>query len=288
MSAEKSDTTGRPHVFVSYSYADREVAQRIAERLRGSNLRVWFPEWELTAGDSIADRVREAINSSDVLLVLLSPSSVASKWVHLELNTFLAGEIDKRAITVVPALLADCEIPVELASRMYLDFRSDFEAGINKLIQQLSVISEIDFSRLKPDDFERLVVDLLRALDFVAELTQQPTDRGVDIVATHRNTDPFGVSLEERWLVQVKLYQDRRVDIATLRQIRGAMEASGLRFDKALMVTSFQLTSVAKDYLVQDSPAGSRIRVIEGPELRRLLTVHSDIARKYFGGGSAQ
>src|SRR5438094_473008 len=118
----EQQNTGR-RVFLSYADADEPIATRIADALRGAGLLVWSDSWELAAGDSIARRIEETLVSSDLLVVLLSPRSVNSRWVEVELSAALATELRDRAITVIPALIEDCQIPALLADRAYFDLR---------------------------------------------------------------------------------------------------------------------------------------------------------------------
>ena len=62
-------------------------------------------------------------SSSDYILVLLSPASVESKWVRQEIDLALSRELADRAIRLIPILIADCDIPEILRSRLYLDLR---------------------------------------------------------------------------------------------------------------------------------------------------------------------
>src|ERR1019366_9465903 len=108
-------------VFLSYAQADGDVARQIADALQKEGLRVWFDAWELASGDSIVQRIEQAVATSDILVVLLSPNSVASRWVQTELSAaFLSRELRDRAITIIPAVIEDCEIPPLLADRKYL------------------------------------------------------------------------------------------------------------------------------------------------------------------------
>ena len=138
---------GQRRVFLGYAQPAEDVARDIAEALRTSGLHVWFAEWELAAGDSIAERIDAGLAASDVLVVLLSPAAVASRWVDQELC----------AIAAVPALTGDCEIPRRLSKRAYLDLRSDREAGIHRLISQLGAATSLHLSQLDPRAFENLI-----------------------------------------------------------------------------------------------------------------------------------
>jgi hypothetical protein len=273
-------------VFISYAYDDKAVAQRVADTLRGAGLRAWFDEWELLQGDSIVNRIEQAVSVSDLLLVLLSPHSVKSRWVQNELNAAFAHELRSRAITVIPALIEDCEIPVLLADRVYLDLRSDFEGGLRRLIAQLGVAPDIDFSRLDWQSFEDLVADLLSALGFSIERQPLTRDSGFDFAASFVTEDPFGAQKQESWLVEVKFYRNQRVSIAALRQMVGyLMTLPGS--SKGLVVTNSQLTSVAKEFLAElVSNSRTELRVIDGTELTHLLLQHPSLVESHFGRGA--
>lgn len=272
-------------VFLSYSHADSIIARRIADKLRGAGLRIWFAEWDLQQGDSIVSRINEAVFTSDFLLVLLSPNSINSQWVQNELYAALSRELHTRAITVIPALIKDCEIPQLLANRVYLDLRSDFEGGIQRLIQKFSIAPNIDFSRLDPQTFENLTADLLKELGFEVEPQMLSSDSGFDFKATFSTKDPFGAEREDIWLVEVKHYKNQRVSVDAIRQMASYIEALP-GANKGVVVTNGQLTSVAQDFLTElTSKLRTDLRVVDGTELRRLLLEHPEIVKRYFGEG---
>jgi hypothetical protein len=275
----------RRQVFVSYAQADKDVARQVAEALRNAGLLVWIDAWELATGDSIAQRIDQAIASSDVLLVLLSQSSVASKWVQHELSAALSGELRDRAITVVPALIEDCEVPPLLADRQYLDLRHDLPAAIRRLVEQIGSVPTLDFSRLDGRAFEDMVGDLLVRLGFSVQRTPLTRDVGYDFVASYRSRDPFGAEQTDTWLVEVKLYHDARVSIHALQQLLGVLVMTG-GSKKGLVVTNGRLTSVAREFLAQGVDRfGHDLRVIDGTELTNLLIQHPEVTRKYFPSG---
>jgi len=285
----KSETTEsrRRQVFVSYAQADKVVARQVAEALRNAGLLVWIDAWELAAGDSIAQRIDQAIASSDILLVLLSQSSVASQWVQKELSAALSGELRDRAITVIPALIEDCRIPPLLADRQYLDLRRDLPAAIQRLVEQIGSAPALDFSKLDGRAFEAMVGDLLATLGFAVQRTPPTRDSGFDFVASYRSRDPFGAEQTDTWLVEVKLYRDERVSIAVLRQLLGVLVMTG-GTKKGLVVTNGRLTSVARTFLVESiERSRHELRIIDGTELTNLLIQHPEIVRRYFHSGGS-
>lgn len=90
------------HVFLSHSSKDRELVRPIAERLREDDLRVWFDEWEIKAGDSIPAKIEDGLERSRVLVLCMSANAFGSEWAKLEAGTFRFRDplnIDRRAMT---------------------------------------------------------------------------------------------------------------------------------------------------------------------------------------------
>lgn len=275
-------------IFISHANADKAVAREIATALRKSGVDVWFDEHELLVGDSLANVIADAISSSDYMLVLLSPQSVASKWVQHELNAAYARDLDRRDITIIPVLIADCKIPPLLATKQILDLRHDIQRGVSLLVSQLGIAPKIDFSQLDYRGFEEMVVDLLLALGFYAIQREVRIEgRHIDIVANHDISDPFGVIQEIKWLVEVKFYRRERINLQTIHEILGLLSTLPEKY-QGILVTNGQLTSAAQNFLEDEQRRRVQLRVIDGPELKRLLLKHLDVVRRYFNGDSSE
>lgn len=288
MNNSNSHSERTKQVFLSYAMDDKAVARRIAKGLQTAGLRVWFDEWELAAGDSIVPRIEQAVATNDLLLVLLSPRSVESKWVQMELSSFLSRELKDRAITLIPAIIEDCEIPLVLADRQYLDLRKDFNKGLEQLISQLQAVPDIDYSKLDWRSFEKLVGDLLLELGFSIQDTLLTRDSGFDFIVSFPARDPFGTERQEVWFVEVKFYHDKRVSVSSLQQMLGYLMTSP-KVDKGLVVTNSHLTSVARKFLSEASArSGLELRVIDGTELTNLLSQHPRLVESYFRRSAKQ
>ena len=118
MTNPQSRQARAPRVFISCSHEDRRVAEQIADALSKSGTNVWFDKYEVEVGASLAAAIDAALEASDYLVVLLSPHSIRSQWVSQEFASAYGREIDARAITLVPVLLEDCDIPPVLASAL--------------------------------------------------------------------------------------------------------------------------------------------------------------------------
>ena len=126
-----------PQVFLAHSSEDHMKVGRLAYDLRRRGIPVWYDEWELKVGDSLHDKMEQGIRSSGYLIVVLSPHSVESAWVKKELNAALSLELEKRQVFVLPALFANCEIPLFLKDKKFADFRSSYERGLEELLATL-------------------------------------------------------------------------------------------------------------------------------------------------------
>lgn len=103
----------RYKAFISYSHRDRKVAEwlhRALETYRapralasaGASLRPIFRDRdELSASADLNQVIRDALDLSDALIVLCSPSSVASRWVEQEVALFLENGGLTRILCVI-------------------------------------------------------------------------------------------------------------------------------------------------------------------------------------------
>lgn len=135
-------------VFISYSHADKSFVDKLAAHLVKHNAHVWVDSWELNVGDSILNKVQDAIQDSSALLVVLSKASVQSEWCKKELSAGLMRELDEKRIIVLPVLLEDCEIPIFLREKMYADFRHSFDKGLSAIVDAIAKITNTDQGRI--------------------------------------------------------------------------------------------------------------------------------------------
>lgn len=281
MTDSQSRHASGPQIFLSYSHEDRPVAEQIADALSKRGTKVWFDEYEVTVGTSLAISIDRALAASDYVVVLLSRHSVQSRWVRQELEATYGREIDARAVTVVPVLLEDCDVPPVLASKQFVDLRSNVDDGIAALAARLSAATRVDFAGLSEHEFEELIADLLKALGFEVQVVPGVHERGFDIVAMHRGMDPFGAEYRQRFLVQCKHYRHGR---ANLDSVQTLIEALGQppEASTGLLVTTAQFTSPVREWVAVQVGRGKRLRLMDGTDLRRLLLQHPEVARKHF------
>jgi hypothetical protein len=136
-------------VFISYSHSDALIVNKLAAHLVKQSASVWVDTWELNVGDSILNKVQDAIQGSSALLVILSKASVRSEWCKKELSAGLMRELDEKRVVVLPVLVEDCEIPVFLREKMYADLRTDFEQGLRSILDAIGKVTNAYQGRLE-------------------------------------------------------------------------------------------------------------------------------------------
>jgi TIR domain len=96
--------------FLSYSSADRKLAERLREELAREGLSVWS-DHVIVPGKNWRQRIEEAIRSSNYILVLLSPRDGADEAQQFTWQVALEAvwqDSDKR---LIPILLPSAELP---------------------------------------------------------------------------------------------------------------------------------------------------------------------------------
>jgi hypothetical protein len=143
-----------PSLFISYSHSDKPFVQKLVADLRVSGASVWIDEAELRVGDSLISRISSAIDKIDYVAAVLSPHSVASRWVQEELQQALDLQLQGKKISVLPILINDCQIPGFLRTRLYADFRNKdgYEVALEKLLHAMGIekISTVGAMLLDP------------------------------------------------------------------------------------------------------------------------------------------
>ncbi|MGB2714437.1 MAG: toll/interleukin-1 receptor domain-containing protein [Vicinamibacterales bacterium] len=133
--------TRPPAGFLSHSTVDADIARRLARDLRDNGVDVWYAEWELRPGDSLRRRIDEGVDRATHFLVLLTTASLASEWVHIELDAAMVNRISGkcRLIPVLLGIRAE-DVPATLRGLVWVSL-DPYESGARKLIEVCHDIS---------------------------------------------------------------------------------------------------------------------------------------------------
>lgn len=117
-------------VFISHSSHDKWVARQISRLLESAGHDTFLDEKDIRTGDSIDVTIQEHLKDSDDLLLLLSPASIKSHWVFIELGG--AKALGKRIIPILLHVGAN-EVPAVIAQALARDINE-----LEKYIEELS------------------------------------------------------------------------------------------------------------------------------------------------------
>lgn len=123
-----------PAAFFSYSRVDSNFTLKLAQDLKTAGANVWLDQLDIGPGDDWPMAVEKAMRESPCMLVILSPTSVASNQVRAEYHYAL--EKQKK---IIPVLYQDCEVPFHLGLLQRVDLRVDYDRGLQGLINALRV-----------------------------------------------------------------------------------------------------------------------------------------------------
>src|SRR6266516_5455733 len=105
-------------VFISYSRTDTDFVNRLDADLKTHGFRTWVDRGRLEGGDEWLDIIQQAIEDCDVLLVVLSPDAINSRFVKIEYRH--AQREDK---VVIPLYYRRCaKVPMDLNDIQWVNF----------------------------------------------------------------------------------------------------------------------------------------------------------------------
>lgn len=123
-------------VFISHSSHDKPFVRQLSDGLSRHGISSWVDEAELHFGDSLVQKISDAIEHISLVLAVISEHSVNSSWVRQELEWAMTKEIKNRRVVVIPIVIQKCDIPFFLSNKLYADFTNAdmFEATVERLV----------------------------------------------------------------------------------------------------------------------------------------------------------
>jgi len=105
-------------IFISHSSKDKWAARRISKDLTDMGFQTFLDEKDIKSGEPIDEAIRGHLKDCDDLLILLSPASLNSHWVLIEVGGAMA--LGKRIVPVLLYLGAN-EIPSPISKHLARD-----------------------------------------------------------------------------------------------------------------------------------------------------------------------
>ncbi|KKL90476.1 hypothetical protein LCGC14_1904300 [marine sediment metagenome] len=123
-------------IFISYSHKDREFSRRLASLLQDKGIATWIDDRELNIGDSLIEKINEAIHQANVVLIVLSRNTSNSQSQLSEIAMAIAAR--KKSTKQIVSIVLDKNIalPFFLKDRLYIDVSG--KRGIEERVEQIS------------------------------------------------------------------------------------------------------------------------------------------------------
>lgn len=124
-------------VFISYNKKDKEIATDIAVFLEVEDIKVWFDEWEILAGDSIIEEIESGLSECTHFIIIWSVNSAKSNWVRKELKSILCEAIRIGVPRIIPVILDKTPLPKLLVDLKYIKYKNDSDKDREEIIKSI-------------------------------------------------------------------------------------------------------------------------------------------------------
>lgn len=129
-----------PKVFLSFGWEDKELAEVIAKELMRNGIDVWWAKWEISAGDSLRQKIDEGLDDCTHFIVLLSPATLEKTWVKQEMDAGLVRMLrEKCKFIPLRFNLSHDQLPPLLSGQFSPEI--DDEHNISQLVNDIHGIS---------------------------------------------------------------------------------------------------------------------------------------------------
>lgn len=117
-----------PCIFISHAWEDKVLVRRLESELKAAGAEVWVDHAGIRGGDNLPERINDALEWCNTLLLIWSKQAKASHWVKLEWS----NAISLRKL-IIPCPIDGTPVPPIMASTAYVDF-SNNEQGLQRLL----------------------------------------------------------------------------------------------------------------------------------------------------------
>ena len=121
------------YTFISYSRKQLYFAEAIALHLQKEGIEIWFDLQQLGAGTDWASALKNGYGNCKRLVLVVSQTALDSKYVEVEWDT-----ARQNGREVILAVVEDVDIPEKLRDCAVIDFRTDFNSAMKRLVSYLN------------------------------------------------------------------------------------------------------------------------------------------------------
>jgi hypothetical protein len=246
-------------IFVSHAHEDKDAAHQITAALAAAGLEPWLDVQELRSGDELLRTIAKVLAEAAYFAVILTRTALTKPWVLTEMRMALSSEIEHGLPRVVVLRLDDCEMPIELRYKVYLDFRGRFDAALTELADHVKGVA-----RAVPTPKQTILAEMIERAD--AELWARlcagagsrdgwKQSEAANVIRDLRSDElESAVSIGAKWSGQVdKMWESDLVHI--IHHATDSSEASARRIMRRLAANGFLDEADDLDYDKQSERA---------------------------------
>jgi hypothetical protein len=163
-------------IFISHSSKDKKFVRHLKDCLLENTIETWVDEDQLDFGDSLVNKLENALEETSHLVIILSPASIESDWVNFELKKALENQRTGLIQKIIPIKYRECKIPDELSDLLYADLSNE-------------VVLPTDNNRVKfiSNGFDIFFLNLVRAIKNSAKIINQ--DEKKEIIKSIKSSE---------------------------------------------------------------------------------------------------
>ncbi len=140
--------------FISYSFQDREIKDRLKKTLQSNGIKCYDAFHDEDYGNSLPDKLENAIDDSDFVVVILTKNSISSSAVGSEI-----GYAKKAGIRIIPLVESNVQVPVFLQGKEEARFTPDtLDDACRKIANFVNIRLKNNKDSEKDDSIEQTVV----------------------------------------------------------------------------------------------------------------------------------
>ena len=154
-------------VFISYNHNDKEIANRLKEKLKAQQIDVIIDTEKMLAGQDIKEFIEESIRDSEATISVISNKSLLSSWVAMEtINTFYHKKFLKEKKFIACYVEADFfrrSFTDEACERIEIEL-NDILAAKKKRIDQARDTRDLDNEFTRYNELKNSMDEIVRHL----------------------------------------------------------------------------------------------------------------------------
>lgn len=249
-------------IFISYSRNDSAKALALAEQLRANGLDVWIDQHGIEGATSWSKEIANALQSCHTMLLLLSPTAVASENVTKELS--VATQLKKRIVPVqVIRTTLEGEFLYHLSPLQRVKIE-DFDA-IVRAISGAARPSPTIRPQQPIDDRKSLMILPFEDLSPTADNAWFADGIVNELISSLSHVKAIRVT-DQQTTKEYKTYKGHLISYAKEMKIRYFLQGDVRKFGDQIKISCSLLDIESGDHLWQDSYKGTMADIFDMQE----------------------